>query len=128
LILGQALGTSPEAVTLQLLDDMAQPIALGTLGQQHRLELVGIVRQGFAGLRHKAMESQSPGTCDRFNEGCDRFLRSARRHWHDGPLQLMNAPPIEAFEQGRELGRAQPHHSIMKLRPAELAALQSLRD
>jgi hypothetical protein len=42
---------------LELLDDLAQPIALGALGQQHRLELVGIVRQGFAGLRHTAMES-----------------------------------------------------------------------
>ena len=57
LILGQALGTASEAVTLELLDDLAQPIALGTLGQQHCLELVGIIRQGVAGLRHTAMES-----------------------------------------------------------------------
>ena len=40
----------------------------------------------------------------------------------------MNAPPIEAFEQGREPSRAQPHHAIMDLWPAERAALQSLRD
>ena len=52
LILGQALGTASEAVTLQLLDDLAQPIALGTLGKQHRLELIRIVRQGCGGLRH----------------------------------------------------------------------------
>jgi hypothetical protein len=57
LIHGQALSTSSEAVTLKLLDDLAQSIALGTLGKQHRLELFEIVREIFATLRHKAMES-----------------------------------------------------------------------
>jgi hypothetical protein len=57
LIFGQAFGTTSKAVTLELLDDLAQPIALGTFCQQHRFELVGIVRQGFAGLCHTAMES-----------------------------------------------------------------------
>jgi len=37
LIHRQAFGASAEAVTLELFDDLAQPIALGTLGQQHRL-------------------------------------------------------------------------------------------
>jgi hypothetical protein len=57
LIHRQAFGTPSEAVTLELLDDLAQPIALGTLGQQHRLEQIGIIRQGFAGVRHPARES-----------------------------------------------------------------------
>src|SRR6185437_7711319 len=56
------------------------------------------------------------------------LFRSTRRHRYDGPLRLMNAPPVEAFEQGRELGRAQPQHPVIDLRPAELATFQSLRD
>src|ERR1700722_8985942 len=54
--------------------------------------------------------------------------RSARCRRQDRPLRLMDAPPIEAFEQGRELRRAQPHNPVMDLRPAELATLKSLRD
>jgi len=39
---------------LQLLDDLAQPLALRPLGQQHRLEHVGVVGKGFDGARHGA--------------------------------------------------------------------------
>src|SRR5579864_7892240 len=55
-------------------------------------------------------------------------FRSAWRRRYDGPFRLMDAPPIEAFEQRRELRCAQPHHAILDLRPAELTALQPLRD
>jgi len=54
LFLGQALGSASKAMTLQLLDDQAQPLALGTLGKQHRLEQVGIVGKDFGGGRHEA--------------------------------------------------------------------------
>ena len=42
LFLGQGLGPAAKAMTLQLLDDLAQPLALRPLGQHHRLEQVGI--------------------------------------------------------------------------------------
>ena len=46
LIVGQALGPPAEAMTLELPDDLAQPLALRPLGDQHRLEQGGIVGQG----------------------------------------------------------------------------------
>ena len=45
LVLRQALGTTAEAMTLQLPDDLAQAFALGTLRRQHGLEQAGIVRE-----------------------------------------------------------------------------------
>jgi len=53
LLLGQALGPPPKAIPLQLRDDLAQPFAFRALGQQHRLEQVGVVGEGF-GARHDA--------------------------------------------------------------------------
>jgi hypothetical protein len=52
LVLGQGLGPVAEVVALQFLDDLPEPLALGTLGQEHRLELVGIIRQSGRG-RHE---------------------------------------------------------------------------
>ncbi len=46
LILGQRLGAAPEAVALQFLDDLAQPIVLRPRRDQHRFERVGIVGKG----------------------------------------------------------------------------------
>src|SRR6476619_5433838 len=38
-----------------------------------------------------------------------------------GPAHLVDAPPVETFEQRRQLRGRQPHHAVMHLRPAELA-------
>jgi hypothetical protein len=38
LIFGQRLGTPPEAMTLQFLDDLTKPLVLHALGNQHRLQ------------------------------------------------------------------------------------------
>jgi len=54
LFLGQGFGPSAKAMPLQLLDDLAQPFALRPLGQQHRLERVGFVGEGFDGGCHEA--------------------------------------------------------------------------
>ena len=54
LILGQALGPPAEAMTLELPDDLAQPLALQPLGDQHRLEQAGIVGQGIGCARSPA--------------------------------------------------------------------------
>jgi hypothetical protein len=67
LILGQALGPAPEAMTLELPDDLAQPIALHPLGDQHRLEQARIVRQGIGLHTHPRSESQPLTSCERFD-------------------------------------------------------------
>lgn len=57
LIFGQALGPPPEAMTLELPDDLAQPLALDPLGDQHRLEQAGIVGKSISRRDHPASES-----------------------------------------------------------------------
>jgi hypothetical protein len=57
LLLGQALGPPPEAMPLQFLDDLAQPLAFCLLGQQHRLEQVRVVGEGCSRARHGPSES-----------------------------------------------------------------------
>jgi len=54
LILGQGFGATAEPVTLQRLDDQSQPLTLGTLLEQHRLERAGIVRERRSRRGHKA--------------------------------------------------------------------------
>lgn len=54
LIFRQGLGAATEAVTLQFLDDLAQPLALGALGQEHCLEQIAIVGQSGGCGGHEA--------------------------------------------------------------------------
>jgi hypothetical protein len=65
LFLGQRLRLPAKAMALQFLDDLAQPFALVPLGQQHRLQRLGIIRKVFA--RHPRMRSYSPRFCDDHN-------------------------------------------------------------
>lgn len=37
----------------------------------------------------------------------------------------MDPPPVETFEQRRQLRGRQPHHAVMHFRPAELAVLET---
>ncbi len=55
----QRLGAPAEAVTLKLLDDLAQPIDLGLARRQHRLQGGGIIRQRRGRLAHEADSSIS---------------------------------------------------------------------
>jgi hypothetical protein len=66
LILGQALGAAAEAVTLQGLDDLAQPLALGALLQEHRLERARIVGKPGSREGHEQIRSELPGTYHHF--------------------------------------------------------------
>ena len=52
LIFRQALGAAAEAVALQLLDDLDKPSAADPLGDQHRLQRLGVVGKRLGGLRH----------------------------------------------------------------------------
>ena len=54
----QNLGPAPEAVTLHLPDDLAQPLALRPLREQHLLQHAGIVGKCFGDDRHGMIESR----------------------------------------------------------------------
>lgn len=60
LLLGKCLGLPAKAMTLQFLDDLAQPLALVPLGQQHRLQRFGIIRKVIAHRQIRAY-SRPPG-------------------------------------------------------------------
>ena len=62
LVLGQRLRPAAEAMPLQLLDDLAQPVVLNSLGEQHRFQRLGIIRQRVA--RHDQIRSYSAELCD----------------------------------------------------------------
>src|SRR3954452_5873285 len=54
----------------------------------------------------------------------DELFCSARHGGHGHLTGLVNAAPIQPFEQGGELGCGEPHHPVLDLGPAELALLQ----
>src|SRR4051812_19642665 len=56
----QRLRLPAKAMTLQFLDDLAQPLALVPLGQQHRLQRFGIIRKVIAHRQIRAY-SRRPG-------------------------------------------------------------------
>jgi hypothetical protein len=62
LIFGQALGTAPEAMALKSLDDEAQPLALGSLLQEHGLEQIGVVGKSRSRRGHEQIRSCSSET------------------------------------------------------------------
>jgi hypothetical protein len=49
LVFRQGLGAAAEAMTLQFLDDLTQPLTLGTLSQEQGLEQTGIIGQSGRG-------------------------------------------------------------------------------
>ena len=59
LILRQALGAAAEAVALHRQDDLAQPLILGALLGEQRLERLGIVERGRSRRGHEADEIRS---------------------------------------------------------------------
>ena len=57
LAFGQALGPAAEAMTLQFLDDLAQPFVLGALGDEHRLKRERITGKMAGCFDHEADSS-----------------------------------------------------------------------
>jgi hypothetical protein len=57
LILRQRLGPSAEAMPLQLLDDLFQPLGARSFRQQHRLQRAGIVRERVRHHHHGAIRA-----------------------------------------------------------------------
>src|SRR6185437_13777500 len=76
LVLGQALGAAAEAVPLQSLDDLAQPLALGPLLQEHRLEQARVVGKPGSRRGHEQIRSYLPGTYHNFGARGRAFLLS----------------------------------------------------
>ena len=65
-------------MSLQLLDDLTQPLALAPLGKQHRFQRLEIVRQGVA--RHEQIRSYSAEFCDDLDSP-DSLRRSAANNY-----------------------------------------------
>ena len=60
LILGQRLGATTEAMALHRLDDLFQPLGAQPLGDQHRLQRLGIVGERDRHARHDRTQAYSP--------------------------------------------------------------------
>jgi len=123
LILGKRLCATTEAVTLQFLDDLHQASIFDVARQDHRLQRIRIVGKLISRDRHGRIRPYSPTPGDNGIEADSLGRGSARLHRNPGPARFMNPPPVETFEQRRQLRGRQLHHPVMHFRPAELAAL-----
>ena len=68
LIFGQRLGTATEAMTLQFLDDLTQPLVLHPLCNQHRLECAGIVGKRICHNGHGAIRTCTAPPREHFSQ------------------------------------------------------------
>ena len=62
LVFRQRFRPAAKPMPLQLLDDLTQPFVLHSLGEQHRFQRLGIVRQCV--IRHHQIRSYSAELCD----------------------------------------------------------------
>jgi hypothetical protein len=67
LVFGQRLGPAAKTVPLHFLDDLAQPLTLALLGEQHRFQRLEIVGQCVAW--HDRIRSYSRAICDGLDAG-----------------------------------------------------------
>jgi hypothetical protein len=81
-------------MTLELANDLAQPLALEPLGDHYRLEQGGVVGQGVGLRAHHDSGSRTLIACDRFAPP-----ESTRRGRHHRLARLVHTPPVEPFEQ-----------------------------
>lgn len=91
LILRQALCTAAEAMTLHGLDDLAQPLVLGPLLLEQRLEGAGIIGQGRSRGAHEPIRSCSSGAYHHNDRPEVGFLLSSAR---------LGLQPLERHERG----------------------------
>src|SRR3712207_215897 len=103
LIFRQGLGPAAEAMTLQFLDDLAQPLALGALGHEH------------PGERASRWSQDEVDHASALPAMALRGVRSTRRRRRRDLARLMHTPPIQAFEQSRELSRRQVKGALLHL-------------
>ena len=67
LIFRQAFSAAAEAVTLHVLDDLDEPLRPLSLGDQHRLQRLGVVGKRLGGLRHDPDETMIRRALRRFS-------------------------------------------------------------
>jgi len=96
---GQALCPAAEAVALQFLDDLAQPLVLGALRREHRLKRDRIVGLRLGRVAHKAdsiMHSNAlPASLAAYGINLLRPARASReRHARAASPTLPGAPAI----------------------------------
>ncbi len=95
LIFGQRLGPAAKTVPLQFPDDLAQPLTLALLGEQHRFQRLEIVGQCVAG--HDQIRSDSAAFCDDLDAADSLRRRHKKSAWmrrRHRLSRLMNAPPV----------------------------------
>ena len=103
LILGQRLGPPTEAMTLKLLDDLAQSLDLPLARDQHRLKRLRVTGKLWRERGHDPDSTIFASRLRAFwSMSRGRFLtcRDRRRR----PLRLVNTAPVEPLEQSLELG------------------------
>ena len=88
----QALGPAPEAMALQLLDNLAKPLILGALRREHRPKRDRIVGHRFGRVAHKADSIMD-------YSGLLAQGRSTCGDWNARLAPLMHAAPVQAFQQ-----------------------------
>jgi hypothetical protein len=104
LIFRQLLGPAAEPMPLQFFDDLFEPLGTRALRQQHGFQRIGIVWERFCRDRHAYSESRAAAESERLQHA-DSQCRSSTRLHRCRRLDRMHAPPIEPFEQARELCR-----------------------
>src|SRR5262249_46684998 len=77
LIFRQRLCPPAKPMSLQFLDDLTQPFALAPLGEQHRFQRLGIVREG---VTHTQFRAYSPPSGDA-SDASDSLRRSAANNY-----------------------------------------------
>jgi hypothetical protein len=107
LIFGQRLRPAAKTVPLHFFDDLAQPLTLALLGEQHRFQRLEIVGQCVAW--HDRIRSYSAAFCDgldatiHFTAEINDHRQSARLHRCHRFPRLMDATPVQPFQQRRQL-------------------------
>jgi Uncharacterized protein conserved in bacteria (DUF2130) len=90
-------------------------------GQQTKME---VVYQYLTGPRFR---HRIEAVVERFSEmQADPLPQSSRLLRRQRLARRVNPPPIEPFQQSCELRSRQPHHTVLRIRPAELAILEPL--
>ena len=109
----QALGPAAKAMTLQLLDDLAQPLVLGALRREHRPK-----RDRIVGLRFGRVAQKSESSID--SSSLPVRSGSARRDRNLRFASLMHVAPVKAFEQRLKQSHRQPHDAVGDGGPLDL--------
>lgn len=126
LVFRQALGAPTEAMPLQFLDDLTQPLVLRLLGEEHGAERNRVGGEGVGRLCHKTDSSIFVSGLLAVWMHRIPSRRSSRRRRLPLGTGLVHALPVEPLQEGGQLASTQPHDAVADRRPLEPARLQAL--